>query len=87
MKYELERKSDDFQRIQGLLSAQLNGIVINKIEVIQNIIVWEKFQTEIKFIKDKYNYDRVIPKECWFGTKSIDPYQIYYYEGFDMKYN
>jgi hypothetical protein len=43
MKYELDKKSADFLRI----SAQINGTNIKKIEVIQNIDIWEQFQTEI----------------------------------------
>ena len=52
-KYELDINSADFWRI----SAQFKGPFIKKIEVIQNIDLWENFQTEIKFIKDKQNYD------------------------------
>ena len=52
-KYELDINSADFQRIKGLVSAQFNGSQIKKIEVIQNIDLWETFQTEIKFNEDK----------------------------------
>ena len=53
MKYELDINSADYQRI----SAQFDGIYIKKIEVIQNINLWEDFQTEIKFIQDKQKND------------------------------
>ena len=49
MKYELHRETADFKRIL----AKFDGANIKKIEVIQNINVWERFQTEIKSIKEK----------------------------------
>ena len=51
MKYELDKNSADFLRI----SAQFNGTNIQRIEVIQNIDVWEQFQTEIRLLKGKQN--------------------------------
>ena len=53
MKYELDINSADYQRI----SAQFDGTYIKKIEVIQNINLWEDFQTEIKFIQNNQKND------------------------------
>jgi hypothetical protein len=60
MKYELEEISDDYKRIKRMMSANRNGINIKKIEVIQNIDIWEQFQTEIKLIESMKEYDEVI---------------------------
>jgi hypothetical protein len=60
MKYELEEISDDYKRIKRMMSANRNGINIKKIEVIQNIDIWEQFQTEIKLIGSMKEYDEVI---------------------------
>ena len=57
MKYELDINSAEFWRIHGLISAQFNGKYIKKIEVIQNIDLWENFQTEIKFIQNNQKND------------------------------
>jgi hypothetical protein len=59
-KYELEEISDDYKRIKRMMSANQNGIMIKKIEVIQNIEIWEQFQTEIKLIESMKEYDEVI---------------------------
>jgi hypothetical protein len=68
MKYELDKNSADFLRI----SAQFNGTNIKKIEVIQNIDVWEQFQSEIRLLN---------------GNSSIDPFKIYVgKDGFEMKF-
>jgi hypothetical protein len=60
MKYELEEISDDYKRIKRMFSANRNVINIKKIEVIQNIDIWEQFQTEIKLIESMKEYDEVI---------------------------
>jgi hypothetical protein len=60
MKYELEEISDDYKRIKRMMSANRNVINIKKIEVIQNIDIWEQFQTEIKLIESMKEYDEVI---------------------------
>ena len=60
MKYELEEISDDYKRIKRMFSANRNVINIKKIEVIQNIDIWEQFQTEIKLIGSMKEYDEVI---------------------------
>lgn len=83
MKYELDKNSADFLRI----SAQFNGTNIKKIEVIQNIDVWEQFQSEIRLLKGKQNFNQVAIEELWFGNSSIDPFKIYVgKDGFEMKF-
>lgn len=74
--YPMQRDERNWQIIESKLKHSFGGLpqaIILKIEVIQNIHLWGKFQKEIEYLKQKLKTDDLKTELLWHGTSTTDP--------------
>uniref|UniRef100_A0A1A8L517 Poly [ADP-ribose] polymerase n=1 Tax=Nothobranchius pienaari TaxID=704102 RepID=A0A1A8L517_9TELE len=70
LRVDLQRTSEEFQKVEALFSSTMQGFDIIKIERIQNKALWEVFQWQKNRMRDNNGGRYVTEKQLFHGTDS-----------------
>uniref|UniRef100_A0A1A7X0K6 Poly [ADP-ribose] polymerase n=1 Tax=Iconisemion striatum TaxID=60296 RepID=A0A1A7X0K6_9TELE len=70
LRVDLQRTSEEFQKVEALFGSTMQGFKIIKIERIQNKALWEVFQWQKNLMRDNNGGRYVTEKQLFHGTDS-----------------